>query len=217
MEYAAKDSIDKSQKRERLLEAGFRLFSSRSIESVRLDEVAKEAGVGIATLYRYFENKPNLVIEIGIMKWIGFYKEVEKGFVERGAGKLTAAERLEYFLNSFINLYCNHKDILVFNRNFDTYVKHEGCTREQMERYNEVVSFFATRFHGIYLQAKDDGTLDIRISEKKLFVNLLYIMLSVSGKYAEGLIYPADYEQDMTDELLMLKKMVLDTYTTRRA
>ena len=128
---------------------------------------------------------------------------------------MTAAENLEFYLDCYIELYRNHKDLLVFNRNFDTYVKHEGCTKEQMAPYNEAVSAYAKRFHKLYQKAKEDGTLDVRISERKLFINTMYIMLSVAGKYAEGLIYPMDYKQDMMEELIMLKNMILDTYAVK--
>ena len=47
-------------------------------------------------------------------------------------------------------------------------------------------------------------------------MNLLYIMVSVAGKYAEGLVYPPDGEQDRTDGLLMLKRMILDSLTDGR-
>ena len=94
-------------------------------------------------------------------------------------------------------------------------MKHEGCTKEQMAPYNEAVSAYAKRFHKLYQKAKEDGTLDVRISERKLFINTMYIMLSVAGKYAEGLIYPMDYKQDMMEELIMLKNMILDTYAVK--
>lgn len=41
------------------------------------------------------------------------------------------------------------KDVLKFNRNFDTYVKHQECTAEQMRPYNEAVGVFAHKFHMI--------------------------------------------------------------------
>ena len=201
-------------RRDRILDTAFRLFSEQSIEAVKLQDIAVASGVGIATLYRYFENKPNLVIEIGTRKWLEYHKEVANAYQQRGGDSMTAAENLEFYLDCYIELYRNHKDILVFNRNFDTYVKHEGCTAEQMAPYNEAVSMYARRFHGLYTKAKEDGTLKIKISERKLFVNTMYIMLSVAGKYAEGLIYPMDYKQDMTEELFMLKRMILDTYVT---
>ena len=208
------DASEAKLRRERLLDTAFRLFSEQSIEAVKLQDIATASGVGIATLYRYFENKPNLVIEIGTRKWLEYHKEVAKAYQQRGGASMTAAENLEFYLDCYIELYRNHKDILVFNRNFDTYVKHEGCTAEQMAPYNEAVSMYAKRFHGLYTKAKEDGTLNIKISERKLFINTMYIMLSVASKYAEGLIYPMDYKQDMTEELFMLKRMILDTYVT---
>ena len=215
MRNAEKDAAEMAERRGRLLEAGFRLFAARSIEAVKLTEIAEEAGLGIVTLYRYFKTKPDLVIELATKKWIEYYAEVEKAYAARGGEKMNAAEEMEFFIDSIIELYRSHKDVLKFNRNFDTYVKHEECTAEQMRPYNEAVNVFAHKFHVVYLKAQKDGTLDLRIPEKRLFVNTLYTVLSVAGKYAEGLIYPSDEHHDMTGELVMLKEMILKAVTKR--
>ena len=76
MRDAEKDTIEMSARRARLLEAGFRLMSARTIEAVKLSEIANEAGIGIATLYRYFKTKAALVIEIGTVLWNKYYVEV---------------------------------------------------------------------------------------------------------------------------------------------
>ena len=76
MRDAEKDAIEMSARRVRLLEAGFRLMSARTIEAVKLSEIANEAGIGIATLYRYFKTKAALVIEIGTVLWNKYYVEV---------------------------------------------------------------------------------------------------------------------------------------------
>ena len=73
MKNGEKISRESALRRERLLETGFRLFAAHSIEAVKLQDVATASGVGVATLYRYFENKPNLVIEIGTRKWIEYH------------------------------------------------------------------------------------------------------------------------------------------------
>ena len=215
MRNTEQDALEMAERREILLQTGFRLFSERSIEAVKLREIAAASRISSATLYRYFKTKPELVIEIATKKWREYYDKVEEAYIRRGGSTMNAAEELECFLDSFIDLYRNHKDILRFNRNFDVYVKHEGCTVEQMRPYNDMVSVFAQKFHVVYSKARKDGTLVIGISEKKLFVNTLYIMLSVAGKYAEGLIYPPDYEQDMTEELYMLKHMIMNTYAAK--
>lgn len=210
----ASDAAEMARRRELLLETGFRLFAHQTIESVKLQDIAAESGVGIATLYRYFETKQNLVIEIGAKKWREYYLEEEEEYLRRNGSSMTAAEEMEYYLDCFIDLYRNHKDLLRFNRNFDSYVKHEGCTAEQMRHYNEAVNVFAGKFHSLCLRTEKDGTLNIRQSERKLFVSTMYIMLSAAGKFAEGLIYPPDEDRDMSEELIMLKNMILNNCRT---
>ena len=207
-----KDNKKRSKYREKILDTAFTLFSEDSIESVKFEDIAKKSNVGAATVYRYFKNKPEMVIELATQKWIEHYKEVEINYQKAGGDSMDAAEELEFFLDSFINLYRNHKDLLRFNRNFDTYVIHEKCSKEQMKPYNDAVSIFANKFHTVYRKAQEDGTLSIKVSEKKLFVNIMYIMLSVAGKYAEGLIYPPNEDRDMIEELFLLKHMIYDSY-----
>ena len=209
MRNAEKDAAEKAERRARLLEAAFRLMSARSIEAVKLTEIAEAAGLGIVTLYRYFKPKPDLVIELGVVLWKKYYVEVEKAYAARGGAAMNAAEEMEFFIDSIIELYRSHKDVLKFNRNFDTYVKHQECTAEQMRPYNEAVEVFAHKFHVVYEKAMKDGALDIRVSERRLFVGTLYAVLSVAGKFAEGLVYPSEDHHNMLDELLMIKQMIL--------
>ena len=216
MRDAKKDAIEMAARRERLLEAGFRLMSARTIEAVTLQQIADEARIGIATLYRYFKAKPDLVIEIGTNIWKRYYVEVEKEYARLNGPAMNAAEELEFFLDSIIELYRSRRDVLRFNRNFDTYVQHERCTAAQMRPYNDAVAVFAKKFHTVVRKARADGSLRIPVSEPRLFVNLLYTMLSVAGKYAEGLVYPPDGERDMTDELEAIKRMILDSLTDGR-
>ena len=68
---------------------------------------------------------------------------------------------------------------------------------------------------GSNVLTKADGTLDTSIPERRLFVNTLYAFLSVAGKYAEGLLYPPDGPQDLTDELLLLKRIFLGAIVRR--
>ena len=94
MRDAKKDAIGMAARRERLLEAGFRLMSARTIEAVTLQEIADEAMIGIATLYRYFKAKPDLVIEIGTNIWKRYYVEVEKEYARLNVPAMNASEEL---------------------------------------------------------------------------------------------------------------------------
>lgn len=213
MRNAEKDAAARAARREKMLETGFQIFSDQVVEAVSMQEIATACGLGVATLYRYFNTKLSLVIAIGIRQWEIYYEEVEELYRRRGGERFTAAEEFEFYLDCYVRLYQEHKNLLRFNRNFVTYVRHESATVEQMQRYNDIVSVFAKKFHVLYLKAEKDGTLRTDIPEDKLFVSTMHTMLSVAGKYAEGFVYPDNGNRDMTGELVMLKDMILKTYT----
>ncbi|MBQ6245525.1 MAG: hypothetical protein IJK04_01565 [Kiritimatiellae bacterium] len=74
---------------------------------------------------------------------------------------------------------------------------------------NDAVAVFAKKFHTVVRKARADGTIDIPVSEKRLFVGTLYAVLSVAGKFAEGLVYPSEDHHNMLEELQMIKQMIL--------
>ena len=208
-----KDAREMAERRERMLSEGFRIFSQKSIEVVTMQEIAKASGLGVATVYRYFRTKAALVIAIGAKIWKDYAVEVEKMYQARGGDAMNAAEELAFFLDSFIDLYQNHKDVLRFIRSFETYIRYENVPEEDVRVYNEVVDGVARKFHAVYEKAERDGTLRLELPAKKFFYTIMDIMLSASEKFAEGLVYPSEYEEDMTEELALLKDMILKKYT----
>lgn len=55
---------DARRNRDRLLEAALRAFSAEATEDVTLERVARDAGVGIGTLYRHFPTREALIEEV---------------------------------------------------------------------------------------------------------------------------------------------------------
>ena len=209
-----KDEREMAERRARMLTVGFRVFSEKTIEVATMKEIAKACGLGYKTMFRYFGTKTALVIAIGADIWKKYAVKVEEMYQARGGNAMNAAEELEFFLDCFLDLYKNHKDILRFNRNLHIYVRHEGVSPEDIRPYNEVVGVFAMKFHAVYQKAKLDGTLRIDLPELKFFASSLHIMLAVSEKYAEGLLYPPNeaLDTDLSDELELLKSMIMQHY-----
>lgn len=63
---AAPSSRNQRQRYQRILDAAVRLGSATDFERVQMQDVATEADVAIATLYRYFPSKAHLFV--GVMK-----------------------------------------------------------------------------------------------------------------------------------------------------
>jgi AcrR family transcriptional regulator len=128
----AKDEAEKAVRRQRAMESGFRLFSEKGIDQVTMPDIAEDSGVARPSLYRYFSTKVDLVIAIGTWKWEEYFQENALRVPKEQLAKMNAREYLEFYLDSFLDLYRNHRDMLRFNHFFNSYVENEHATAEQM-------------------------------------------------------------------------------------
>ncbi len=204
----------KVEKQRRIMEAGFRRFTARGIEAVTMPEVAEASGVGRATLYRYFETKLDLAIAIAVWQWKEYGEEVRRKRQGRGIERMSAAERLDYYLSFYIDLYRSHKDLLIFNQCFNGFVQHEGATPEQLAPFRDAVGGFGQMFHSLYEQGLRDGTIRTDLPEDKMFAATAHIMLAVAVRFAQGLLFSAEREEDRTEEFELLKRALLREFVT---
>lgn len=204
----------KLAKERHILETAFRLFSEKGIESVTMPEVAKACGIGRATLYRYFTAKLDLVVAIGTWKWNEYIAHHDAFVPMEEQERMTGAEYLRFYLDSFLDLYRNHRDILRFNYNFNSYLQHEVGSATQKQPYIRMVDVLYERFHRLCERGRRDGTLCADISEISMFSSCFHIMLAAVTRYAVGLVYVPEGIPDPESELVMLEDLLLSRFTT---
>ena len=197
-------------KRNKFLEKGFELFSEKGIDAVSMENVAKASGYGIATLYRYFSSKPDLVIAIAVRKWDEYLRNIRNPNWETGS----AADLFAFYLDSFLDLYRNHRDILRFNQFFNIYLHTEKVADESMMPYREVIRSTRLRFHRLYQKAEEDHTLRTDIPEEEMFSVTLHLMLAAVTRYAVGLAYFPRPDYDPGQELEVLRDSLTKMYCT---
>ena len=202
------DALQKEETNRRILDAGFSIFSEMSIDKVSMAKVADKAGIGVATLYRYYRTKSELVVAVGTHAWsnfiIGYMPLINED-------KATAVEELEFFLDSFLELYKNHKRLLCFNQFFNIYISKEAVPQEALNSYNEMIDRLAMRFHRTYVKGENDKTLCTEMSERTMFLSIMHLMLAAVTRYAVGLVYENDSESDK--ELILLRDMLMCEFT----
>ena len=217
MRNAKKDGIEMAAKRDAMLREGFRLFSEHGIEQVAMTRVAEACGVGIATLYRYYKTKAALVVDIAAEKWEEYAEYVRGEHARRDVSRMSAAENLGFYLDFYIELYRDHKDLLRFNQDFNNFVRHEEITAEQLAPYFRAIGSFTGMFSVLYEKGKRDGTIRTDLPEEKMFAATSHIMLAVAVRYAQGLVFASEREEDRTGEYELLKRMILREYTVERS
>ena len=214
MRNKAKDEAEKAVRRQRAMESAFRLFAERGIEQVTMPDIAKDSGVGRPSLYRYFSSKTDLVIAIGAWKWKEYINESARRLSGGQFDTMDSKGQLEFFLDSFLDLYRHHRNILRFNHFFNSYIENENATTEQMQPYVQIIEELADEFHAVYQKAMVDGLIRTDIPEKNMFSSVLHIMLAATTRYAAGLVYVMD-GTDPEDELVFLRNAMLREFTQK--
>ena len=205
----------KQDKSLHILEAGFTLFSQRGIESVLMTEVAKAAGVGRMTLFRYFPTKTELAIAVAAWKWEEFIEKNSRLMPPEKMERLTGAQYMRFFVDSFLELYRHHKDILRLNYDFNSFVRNAQWTQEQKKPYVNIADSLGRQFHVLYERGAEDGTLNTDIPERTMFSSTFHIMLAAVTRYAVGLAVVID--SDPESELVMLADMLMTRFTKQKA
>ncbi|MBQ9632980.1 MAG: TetR/AcrR family transcriptional regulator [Lachnospiraceae bacterium] len=209
-----KDARQKNEKRAVFLEAGFQLFAKYGIDAVSLQDVADATSYGIATLYRSFEKKPGFVVEVAAAKWDEMLRFDLAQSSNMDFTRTTAAEDLDYYLESFLELYRNHQDILRFNQFFNIYVHSLNLDANAMRPYQDIIRELKDRFYAIYDKALRDRTLRTDEPRDAMFSTATHLILAAVTRYAVGLIYEPEFFAPMK-ELTMLKDMLMDKYQNR--
>jgi len=207
-----KDAAQMAIKRRHFLEKAYELFTRKNIESVSMIEVAKECGYGTMTLYRYFSTKPKLVVAVAMWIWGQTIRENQARRPNADFAGMTALGILEFYLDSFIELYRHKRDLLRFNQFFNIYIQSERIDPEVMKPYRDMIEGLKPEFHVIYERAQQDHTVRTDESEEEMFSTTLHLMLAGATRYAIGLVYIPEEGFDAEKELEELKEALLMRY-----
>lgn len=210
-----KNSTKTEVTRSRFLEKAYELFTTKNIESVSMIEVAKACNNGTTTLYRYYSTKQKLVVAVATWKWEEYLKVNQERRPSADFRGMTAVEVFEFFLDSFLEMYRNHRDMLRFNQFFNIYIQSEHMDLEVLKPYQEIIRRLAEQFHVIYLKAELDGTIRTDVPEVEMFSAMLHLMLAAVTRYAVGLVYKPESGFDEESELKILKEALLWKYRSK--
>ena len=81
------------------------LFWEKCVEDASMEEVAKRAGAGPATVYRYFSTKVELVIETAELYWERVARKYLQELEEANTGYAQLEKTLDIFYKIFQNFF----------------------------------------------------------------------------------------------------------------
>ena len=143
-----------------IIECTFGLFSENGIENISMNDIAVASKIGVASLYRYFQTKEELAIEVAIYAWnleLSVFNEV---FTSKKYEALSGYEQLKELLEVFADALVTQRSFFSFVYYFDSFIKKEKVSAEKLREYERTILGTNT----IVVQALDKGITDGSIS-----------------------------------------------------
>lgn len=210
MSKSEKQMEKENARNQKIIDTAFQIFVERKIEPVSMGEIADAVGIGRATLFRCYPNKTELVIAVCAAKWKAYLDKLDEIRPLSSIGNIPAINRFIFTLDSYIWMYQNYKELLLYNDNFNHYVTHEGVDKEKLKEFHKSLYSVNTRLDWMYEKAKEDKTFRTDIPKEEFMRATVHTMMSACAYYAGGFIWGSEENKDYTPELLMLKQMILN-------
>ena len=128
----------KDKAKDFIIEEACRLFLEKSISGVTMSDIAKEVGVGDATMYRYFGTKQNVVMAVAVK----LAKEVYENYFAN-QGEKSGYERIKDFFYRYLEIFKSHNSYFSFIRDFDAFILTEA--KEKFD-YESEIDLYRDRF-----------------------------------------------------------------------
>lgn len=201
---------NKEKRRNAILSHAIALFGRQGIEATTMEQLAEAAGIGSATIYRYFPTKNDVVVAAVIEAWQEQSRRYLPLINSPDFEKLNGQEQIRYILGIFIDLYDQSPDFLWLLMAFDSYTKGNVISKEQLDSYQQVIIFLKGYAVAALKKGMADQTLHLTKSPELVYFTIFHTMLSLTSKLVcQGNILEMDAWVDGRQELLLLRDVLL--------
>ena len=169
-----------------VVEKSAHLFMQKSINEVTIKDIAIEAGVGEATIYRYFTNKENIILACVLM----LQEEVSNHYFKLQEGK-SGYEKLEIFYNSYLEVFKASPDYFYFLKEFDGFMYAQNP--EILKSYEKGIDKYHSDFIDAYEMGLKDGTIARKENIEVFYYSTTHSVLELCKKLS---MHKALLEQD---------------------
>ena len=204
-----KDRQAEAQRKQQILEVGFKLFSEQGIEAVSMNAVAAAAGVCSTTLFNYYQTKEKLVVSISGMVWSKVWQEELNSVGPEAYAQMSAYEMNRHYTECIIRIYQEQPDLLRFSSDYKTFICRQHAKLEDLKEHLDPLHPIQEHFHHAYLRAQTDHSIRTDISEEVLFTAIAVSMLATAERYAQGIVWADRGVEDHTQELRIAQDALL--------
>ena len=175
-------TIEKLNKRKAILNTTLKLISSNGFHAAPMSVIAKEAGVAAGTIYLYFENKEDLIIQL-----YKYVKETLAGSILISEKNISYKQKVFDIWQHVYSFFCTQTEKYKFLEQYEDspFITHKIA---------EEVDVFFMHLHNFLQEGIEQGFL--RPIDEKIVMILLFRSISTAMKLK---IMPTlNYQEEQT-------------------
>lgn len=185
-----------------IIDQALALFLERSIGDVTVRDIALRAGVGEATIYRYFSTKHNLVCAAAA--------KLEKQIYETCFSQGRAAngfEKLALFYGTYLEIFSSRREYFKFIGEFDAFMISAGKT--ESSEYASGLDLFKALGSEAYEQGLADGSIAPVGDWETFYYATTHALLELCKKLSAAVVVRQDLHIDREMEIKTLTEIIL--------
>ena len=206
------------QREQKILEAAMALFCEKGLEETSIDEIAGRAGVGSATIYRYYETKAQLAIQSGVEYW----KKIAQQYLNlteiKGYSDMTGLKQLECIMDALVMIFEKERGFLKYLQEFEVCVRRYEIDMERLAAYEESIMSLKPRVTDALEKGLQDGTLSFEWSPNEVCYSLAHTAFGVMKRFAwNGSMLELDSQVELILQVKIAIKLLIRGLTAGTA
>ena len=186
------------------------LVEKYGISNFTFNQLAKETKLGVASIYRYFGNKTELLSETAIYLIKEIILIVEKKIENPTFIELSGIERIENLLNLFLITYLENQSFFKYIGEFDRFLSHNVISKNKYYEYNNLFKIFYNLAYSSFQKGKEDGTIKKEIDFRTFYYSITRVLMNICEKGAiNPCLIPSDSEIPTEKQIKQLIKMAI--------
>ena len=208
-----KRAAQKLQRRQNIIDAAKELFLQKSIQDVQLQDVAKAVDIGIATLYRYFKNKEQLIFAVNNVITAQMLQAIETIYEQPMSGYAQIEKVFDYYVQLTDD---SEHQFVKFIKAFEGY----QSTIEESDELADYITIrrrMASTLLKIVARGREDGSLRTDI-DLDMYIMTTVQNISTFMTESSSAVHDAQLNVDMAPkkQMLLLKDMFLQYVRANR-
>lgn len=185
----------KEERKERVVLAAIKVFTEKGIENAKMTDIAEKAGIGVASVYRYFKTKPELVIAAASKFWELGFALLPGNDDQVVLSQLNGLEKVRRILEVSLTLFRERQDFIRFLEELDYYILKEQIPVDQLAVYEMDMFDTQTLLDAALETGKRDGSIRPDIDINQFSSIITRALMSYCQKLVlRGNVVPSDQE-----------------------